>query len=71
MKIIISVQEQVTRSLIIDTDNYSMPDDVDDKVFEIAKLINKAKQDPNSFFNEDIYSVCEEKERISVDVFKV
>ena len=68
MKILIGFEEKVTRNLIIDTDNYKMPDDEDKKVFEIAKLINEAKEDPANFFIDDPYAVSEERERISVIV---
>lgn len=68
MQILISVKEEVTTSLVIDTDNFQMSNNEEERVFEIAEIINDAKNNPESYFIQDGPLVTEEREKISVEV---
>ena len=71
LKIELTLEEKVIKTLVIDTDDFELPKKEDDRIFKIAELINELKVDPVSFFDEDLSSVDVSRERLSVKVFKV
>lgn len=69
MRLQIIQRETVTKSLIIDTEDFtSRLDNRDMEVFEIAELINNIKEDPAKYFLHDMHCVEEEREIQSIRV---
>ena len=68
MKLLIEVEERVTRSLIIDTDDYSKNISNEMSVFEIAEFINEIKEGYNSFFESNEIEVEKNVDVLNVKV---
>ena len=71
MKIELEVVEKITRTLVIDTDDYSISyvdTSWEQKVLDTANFINAIKDDYTQIMDDHSDEVEEHKERISVNV---
>lgn len=70
MKIQLTVEEKVYKTLIIDTDDHWVGEEKLLNPFDLAEFINQIKNYPDEFLKDDQDNLKTEKERLTVKIEK-